>query len=146
MDLRIGRRGVSSVVGMALMLITLILFIALTYNVLNIINEFSNLNLDSIERVLVRIRIHYSVGGSYLILNSTSILKIHNNLTEPLQVIGFVIVYRNMSYEIVRLNDEYLIPPLSTTSLSLDTRDEPLYIVAVILVRDIVTHVVLKGI
>lgn len=146
MGLRIGKKGISSVVGMALMLIALILLTALVYNVLDIIHELSNLSLNGIERALVRIKVPHLVEGNYVVVNSTAILKVSNNLTEPLQVVGYIVVYRDMSYEIIKPIDRYIIPPLSTITLTSNIYEEPLCIIVVILIRDSVTHIVLKGI
>lgn len=145
MDSRISSRGLSSVVGMVLLLLVLMMVSALVYNILEMIYELSSLSLDSIERVLLRAKIPHFVDGDYIVLNTTLVvLRINNSLPEPLQIVGYVIVYHNIRFETLNLGGRYIVPPLNTTVLTLDVYEKPLNIITVVLVRDSVTHIVLK--
>lgn len=146
MAIRISNYGLSSIVGLALIAISLLIISSLIYNALNIIQELNHVNIENINRRVIRARVPYLVEGTYIPSdNSTIIVKIINNLPEPLQIIGYIIVNQDMSVEVFKVSNECLIvPPFNTTLITLRGGANPLGVIAAILIRDEVTHIVLR--
>jgi len=146
MATRISNHGLSSIVGLVLIAISILIISSLIYNALNVIQELNRMNLEDIDRRTLRARVQYLVEGIYTSSNnSTIVIKIINNLPEPLQLMGYIVVDQGMNVEVFKVNNECLIiPPFNTTLIALESKADPLGVVAVILIRDEVTHIALK--
>jgi len=138
-------RGLSGIVGLILILIALVVFASTTYNILNLMNEYMNINsMISNKQTLRSMVIHLTEGYYIYYPNGTLVINLMNGLPEPLRMTGYIILFPNGSYHIVKTEDSYIIPPLTTSKLTIGVDREPLGVFIVVLIRDEITHIVVK--
>ncbi|MEM0505006.1 MAG: hypothetical protein QW267_06875 [Sulfolobales archaeon] len=138
------RNGLSSIVGLVLLLLALIVISSTIYSILHTVNENAYMNLRVLDRKALRNSVKYLVECVYKYIDNTAIITLVNNLPEPFQIVGYVIVYNNITFETVRLAKLEVVPPLTNLSLSLNLAEEPRAIFIVILIRDEVTHLIVR--
>jgi hypothetical protein len=138
-------RGLSGIVGLILILIALVVFASTTYNILNLMNEYMNINsMISNKQTLRSMVIHLTEGYYIYYPNGTLVINLMNGLPEPLLMTGYIILFPNGSYHIVKTEDPYIIPPLTTSKLTIGVDREPLGVFIIVLIRDEITHIVVK--
>jgi len=141
------RRGLSSLVGLLLILIALSIFTSMYYNLLSLTREYNYLTINKVRGEALELSLACSVGSFWNYNTSSGALTIYllNNLVEPLQVVGYVIIYKDLNYTVVKPNTSHIIPPL--TSLTLDvgiTNAEPAGVIVIVLIHGRVSHIVAK--
>lgn len=138
------RNGLSSIVGLVLLLLALIVISSTIYGVLHTINEHAYVNLRALDKKSLRNSVKYMVECEYKYVNDTAVITLVNNLPEPFQIVGYVVVYNNTTFETIRLAELEVVPPLTNLNLSLKLAKEPQAIFMVILIRDEVTHLTIR--
>lgn len=138
------RNGLSSIVGLTLLLLVLIIISSTIYSVLHTINEHAYVNLRILDKKSLRNSVKYMVECKYKYVNDTAVITLVNNLPEPFQIVGYVAVYNNTTFETVRLTELEVVPPLTNLNLSLKLAKEPQAIFMAILIRDEVTHLMIR--
>ena len=138
-------RGLSSIVGLILILIALVVFTSTMYNILNLMREYITINSMISDKQVLRSMTTQLTKGYYIYYpNRTLVINLINELPEPLRVTGYIILFPNISYHIVKTEDLCIIPPLTTSKLTIGVDGEPLGVFVVVLIRDEVTHIVVK--
>ncbi len=137
-------RGLSSVVGLVLLLLALIIISSTIYSTLRVIDEYNSMSLNILNKQAVINLITYMTECRYRYVNNAMVVTVVSNLPEPFQVVGYVIFYGNLSYEVIKLTELEVIPPFSKTSLNLSLSREPVGVFIVVLIRDEITHVVVR--
>ncbi len=136
--------GLSSVVGLVLLLLALIIISSTIYGIYQSVEDYSLMSLRMFEKQVVRNSITYTTECWYEYVNRTAVITLVSRSPEPFQIIGYVAFYGNLSYEVIKLTEAEVVPPLANLKLSLSLSKEPLGIFIVVLVRDEVTHLVVR--
>lgn len=137
-------RGLSSIVGLVLLLLALIVISSTIYNTLHVIDKYSSMSLNILNEQAVINSVTYMTECRYRYFNNTAVITIVNNLPEPFQIVGYVVFYGNLSYEVIKLDELEIIPPFSNIRLNLSLSKEPIGVSIVVLIRDKITHIVVR--
>ncbi|MCX8185710.1 MAG: hypothetical protein N3G48_01185 [Sulfolobales archaeon] len=137
-------RGLSSVVGLVLLLLALIIVSSTIYGLLRAVDEYGSTNMRMIDRYVLRRSLTYMTECKYRYVDNWVLITLVNNLPEPFKIVGYVVFYGNLSYDVFRTEELLTIPPFSHSELNLSLSEEPLGVFVVVLIRDEVTNLVAK--
>ncbi|MEM0454159.1 MAG: hypothetical protein QXO98_05850 [Sulfolobales archaeon] len=137
-------RGLSSVVGLVLLLLALIIISSTIYGIIRLIDDYSLMSLKMVDKRVARNSLTYMTDCTYRYVGNSALITLVSDLSEPLQIVGYVVFYGNLSYEVFKLKELYVVPPFSHLRLNLSLVKEPSGIFIVVLIRDEVTHLVVR--